>query len=218
MSPLAFSAAKRFDAVAGEQEADRSVPDLVPKLLQDERLQIRLVVDNQNPCGHAARSTRVSISLRSDHEVDRLGEQRLGAIFQRLALGLGIAIGGDHDDRDIRSGSLGLGQEFKPAHPRHVDVGQDQDERSVAGIADALKRRRRGLGKFHGKAASAEIAPELLAEQQLNIGFVINNENEKAHARPPDLAMDRSRARQNDPEFGELAGLGIDLDQTRHVA
>ena len=54
-----------FNAVAGEQEADRSVPDLVPELLQDESLQVRLVVNDQDPCGHAARSTRVSISLRS---------------------------------------------------------------------------------------------------------------------------------------------------------
>ena len=54
-----------FDAVAGEQKADRSVADLVPELLQDESLQVRLVVDDQDPCGHAARSTRVSISLRS---------------------------------------------------------------------------------------------------------------------------------------------------------
>ena len=54
-----------FDAVAGEQKADRAIPDLMPELLQDERLQVRLVVDDQDPRGHAARSTRVSISLRS---------------------------------------------------------------------------------------------------------------------------------------------------------
>ena len=56
---------QRFDAVAGEQKADGAVADLVPELLQDERFQVRLVVDDQDPCGHAARSTRVSISLRS---------------------------------------------------------------------------------------------------------------------------------------------------------
>ena len=55
-----------LDAVAGEQKADRSVPDLVAELLQDERLQVRLVVNDQNLGGHAARSTRVSISPRSD--------------------------------------------------------------------------------------------------------------------------------------------------------
>jgi len=42
-------------------------------------------------------------------EIDRFGEQRLGAILQSLPLGIRIAIGGDHDDGHIRSKSLGLG-------------------------------------------------------------------------------------------------------------
>ena len=54
-----------FDAVAGEQKADCAVADLVPELLLDESFQVRLVVDNQDACDHAVRSTRVSISLRS---------------------------------------------------------------------------------------------------------------------------------------------------------
>ena len=65
MSLIRLQHGQGFDTVAGEQKADVSVADLVPELLLDERLQVRLVVDNQDPCGHAARSTRVSISLRS---------------------------------------------------------------------------------------------------------------------------------------------------------
>ena len=61
-------------------------------------------------------------------KVDWLGQQRLGAVLQCIALRLHIAIGGYHDDGDVRSQSLGLGQEFKTAHSRHVDVGEDQDE------------------------------------------------------------------------------------------
>ena len=69
------------------------------------------------------------IDLIPEHsKIDRLGQKRLGAVLQRLTLGLRIAIGGDHDDWDVWSYCLGLGQEFKTAHPRHVDVGQDQDE------------------------------------------------------------------------------------------
>ena len=84
---------------------------------------------------------------------------------------------------------LGLGQQFKTAHPRHVDVGQDQDERHARRIGNALKRHGAGLGKLHREAAGAEIAPELLAEQHLDVGLVINHENEQVHARSPDLAM-----------------------------
>jgi len=58
-------------------------------------------------------------------EVDWFGEQRLSAALQSVALRLRIAVGGDHDDGDVRSQCLGLGQQFKTAHPRHVDVGED---------------------------------------------------------------------------------------------
>ena len=39
-----------------------------------------------------------------------------------------IAVGGDHDDRNVRSCRPRFGQEFKSAHPRHVDVRYDQDK------------------------------------------------------------------------------------------
>ena len=58
-------------------------------------------------------------------------------------------------------------------------------------ISDALKGHGGGLRKLHCEAVSAEVAPELLAEQNLDIGLIINHENERAHARPPDLAADR---------------------------
>ena len=61
-------------------------------------------------------------------EIDRLSQKRLGAVLQRLALRLRIAISSDHDDWNIRPHGLRLGQELKTAHPRHVDVGQDQDD------------------------------------------------------------------------------------------
>ena len=85
--------------------------------------------------------------------------------------------------------ALALGNSSRPLIPRHVDVGQDEDQRHACCIGDALKGGRCRLGKFHVEATSAEIAPELLPEQQLNIGFVIHDKNKKAHARPPDLAM-----------------------------
>ena len=112
---------------------------------------------------------------------------------------------------------LGLGQKFKAAHPRHVDVGQDQNERLVACIGDALKRHGSRLGKFHREATGAEIAPELLPEQQLNIGLIINHENKKAHARPPDLAMvaaPRGRTILNSVNLPGWVSTSID----RHVA
>ena len=55
-------------------------------------------------------------------EVDWLGQERFGAALQRLALGLRIAVGGDHDDGDLGPQRLGLGQKLQTGHSRHVDV------------------------------------------------------------------------------------------------
>jgi hypothetical protein len=38
----------------GEQEADFSVPDLLTEYLQNESLQVWLIVNNEDPCAHAA--------------------------------------------------------------------------------------------------------------------------------------------------------------------
>ena len=64
-SRFASSTARASTPSRANRKLTVAVADLVPELLLDERFQVRLVVDNQDSCGHAARSTRVSISLRS---------------------------------------------------------------------------------------------------------------------------------------------------------
>jgi hypothetical protein len=49
-----------FNAVAREQEPDRSVSYFVAELLQDESLNVWLIVNDQDVRCHAVRSTRVS--------------------------------------------------------------------------------------------------------------------------------------------------------------
>ena len=56
---------KRLDAVAGEHECNRSIADLPAKLLQYQRFEIGLVIDDKDGCSHAARPSRLSISWRS---------------------------------------------------------------------------------------------------------------------------------------------------------
>jgi hypothetical protein len=43
---------ERLDAVVREQEVVPAVANLTPELLLDEQLQIRLVVDDEDPSGH----------------------------------------------------------------------------------------------------------------------------------------------------------------------
>ena len=78
-------------------------------------------------------------------------------------------------------------------------------------IGDALKGHGGGLRKFHCEAVSAEVAPELLAEQNLHIGLVVDHENERVHARSPDLIRDAPARGRTILKFGELTGLRIDL-------
>jgi hypothetical protein len=42
-----------------------------------------------------------------------------------------------------------------------------------------------GLRKFHHKSANPKVPPELLAKQDLDVGFVVDHENKQAHVAPP---------------------------------
>ena len=61
------------------------------------------------------------------------------------------------------------------------------------------------------KPTKAEVAPKLLAKQIFDIRFIVDHENERVHARSPDLTIDVPARGSIDPEFGELAGPCIDL-------
>src|SRR5947209_1092369 len=54
-------------------------------------------------------------------------------------------------------------------------------------------RAARRLCEIHGEAAGAEVAPELLAEQHLDIGFVVDDENQKTHLVAPVLLTAAAR-------------------------
>ena len=86
--------------------------------------------------------------------------------------------------------AFALGNKFETAHPGHIDVRQDQNERGVSCIADTLQRGGSRLSELHVKSAGAQIAPELLAKQHFDVGLIVNHENKKTYACPPDLAMD----------------------------
>src|SRR5712672_3398662 len=120
-------------------------------------------------------------------KIDRFGQQRLGTAFQRFSSGIGVAIGGDHDDGNVRPRRFRLRQKLKSAHSGHVDVGQDQNQRCARGVADTLQGAISGLSKIHRKAAGAEVAPKLLAKQIFDIGFVVNDKNKERHLSAPGL-------------------------------
>ena len=54
---------------------------------------------------------------------------------------------------------------------------------------DALKGVVRRLGRNHRETAEAKLAPELLAKQHFDIGFIVDNENKEAHVFAPALLV-----------------------------
>src|ERR1700732_2122053 len=52
-------------AVVGKHEGDDAIANLLAEFLQDKSLKVRLIVDDEDGCGHAACPSRASISWRS---------------------------------------------------------------------------------------------------------------------------------------------------------
>ena len=114
--------------------------------------------------------------------------------------------------------AFALGRSSSPLIPGMLMSDRMRMSDRSPALGDAFSAIRRRLRKFHRKAAGAEVAPELLAEQELHVGFVVDHENKKVHARSSRFGDRRSHARQNDSEFGELAGLAYRPRWIRHVA
>src|SRR5579864_8701818 len=123
--------------------------------------------------------------LTQERKIERLGQKRLGAALDRLASRLRIAIGRDHDDGNVGPQRPDLRQHLKPAHARHVDVGQDENQRGITHLACPLKCRRSRLRELHLKPPGAQFAAKLLAKQRFNIRLVIDDENVNTQIQPP---------------------------------
>src|SRR5437588_505922 len=71
---------------------------------------------------------------------------------------------------------------LEAAHPRHVDVREDQDEVGVVRHGHALERFARRACKLHQEAAGAKLAPELLLEQGSHVGLVVDDQDQNVHS------------------------------------
>ena len=76
-------------------------------------------------------------------------------------------------------------QKLEAAHPRHVDVGEDENEARALRRADALEGFGRRLGERHGEARGAQLLAELLAEKLGDVGLVVHDQDQRAHAAAP---------------------------------
>jgi hypothetical protein len=72
---------------------------------------------------------------------------------------------------------LGISTRYAAAQAGHVDVGQNQDQRSVGNSLVALQCGRSGQRELHDEATRTKITPEMLPEHALYIGLVIDDKN-----------------------------------------
>src|SRR5258708_27419320 len=85
---------QRLDAVMGEHEGHRTVANLPAEFLQDQSLQIRLVIDEENGRGHAACSSLVSISWRNSAKSIGLVKRPIAPFSIALRRGFASPSGG----------------------------------------------------------------------------------------------------------------------------
>ena len=86
--------------------------------------------------------------------------------------------------------ALALGRSSRPLIPGMLMSDGIRIRDFVPSIRNALNCHRRRLRKFHREATGAKFAPELLAEQRLDIRLVIDHENEQGQVRSPGLLCD----------------------------
>ena len=109
--------------------------------------------------------------------------------------------------------ALAFGSSSRPLMPGMLMSDRIRIRGAPPGVGDALQRRDGRLRELHHEAPGAEVAAELLAKQQLDVRLVVDHQDEQAHCLTSSSRERGRRARQHDPEFGELAGLGVDLDR-----
>ena len=127
-------------------------------------------------------------------EIDRLGDEIEGAAVHCGAQICHVAIGRDDDRADRRLLLAQPREQRQPVHDRHVDVKQQKID---VGLGRQHSQRLLAVtGKAEDEFALADLAPETLRQQQLEIGLVIDGEYLAAHTRVAAVAACRERGRR----------------------
>jgi hypothetical protein len=69
-------------------------------------------------------------------EIHRLRDELEGPKFGGPTSTFVVTIGGDHHHRHAGEPLLDLRQQLQPIHARHVDVGQDHDQRRLDAVVE----------------------------------------------------------------------------------
>ena len=79
--------------------------------------------------------------------------------------------------------AFAFGRSSSPLMPGMLMSDRIRISEAPSGVADdARSASHGGLRELHREAPGAEVAPELLAEQRLDVRLVVDDEDEQAHA------------------------------------
>ena len=119
-------------------------------------------------------------------EIDRLGQEIERAAIHRGADIGHVAIGRDDDGRKPVLAVLQLLQQRQPVHARHIDVGHHHVD--VVVLRQHCQRLDAVAGEQKADLALADLAPEFLDQQGLQIRLVVDHEDAGGHAARPTRA------------------------------
>ena len=151
----------------------------------DDSLETRLMIDGENSRGSCGLLNPCVDLLAHLLKIDRLGQQSRRAPLDRLPARFGVAIGRDHDDRNIGPRRAHHRQQIEPAHAGHIDIGEDQDQLRILDGGRARESLVRRQSKLHLEALGPEVTSKLLTKKRFDIRLVIDHKNVDAQFRPP---------------------------------
>ena len=113
-----------------------------------------------------------SIDFAAKHpEINWLGEKRFGTGLQGVAFCFCIAVGSNHDDRDVRSNRFSLGQQFKAGHSRPVSsvrfrmLQQEFSRRCILKMVVLMQPRKFGASNSDEELIALSQEPRLPSRQ-----------------------------------------------------
>ena len=77
--------------------------------------------------------------------------------------------------------SLTLGSISRPLMPGMLISDRIRISDCSMGAGNARQRVGRRQGKVHRETLRAQVAPEMLTKQRLDVGFVVDNQNQNVH-------------------------------------
>jgi len=114
-------------------------------------------------------------------EIDRFGDEIESAESTGMASSLVVAVGGHHQDRQIRATLLDFAEQLQAVHARHVYVRENRHESGLNLFREPIQGLPARGGEMHHVRSLACFSTKALAKQIGDIRFVVHDQNTYTH-------------------------------------